>query len=124
MMLVNRRQFLVTSLGTIALAVIPPPPETRLKLGVIGLGTQGSCLLQELVSLSTALPIEIAAICDVRPELLDQAAQIAPQTRQSTHYAAILEDVDAVIVAVPDHHHAEIAAAVLNAELALYLEPP
>jgi predicted dehydrogenase len=125
-MLVNRRQFLITSLGTVALGVVPPKPQSRIGIGVIGLGRQGRQLVQELLWLRKTYPVEIIGLCDTQSQALGAAAQLIPQAHQTDDYREVLtwEGVQAVIIATPDSSHAAIAQAVLEAGFDLYLEPP
>ena len=123
-MLVNRRQFLITSLGTVALAVASPEPVSRIGIAVIGLGTQGLQLLQELLWLRESHPIEIVSLCDVQPGALQEPGQWVPQAYPTGDYQDALTDVQAVVIATPDSSHAVILEAVLKAGLDVYLEPP
>jgi predicted dehydrogenase len=125
-MLVNRRQFLQTGLGTLALAVVPPKAETRIGIALIGLGDQGKRILRKLLVLSQSHPIEIVGLCDVQASALEQTSDWIPQARQTQDYQTVLgwEDVQAVVIATPDITHNHLAQAVLSAGLDLYLEPP
>jgi len=70
---------------------------------------------------------EIPAVCDVYDVRRDQAAQAAgPQTAAFGDYRQVLErrDVDAVIVATPDHWHAAIVVDACKAGKDVYVEKP
>ncbi|MFZ0815966.1 MAG: Gfo/Idh/MocA family oxidoreductase, partial [Candidatus Sulfotelmatobacter sp.] len=99
-------------------------PSDRVRFASIGTGTRGCELLQA----SLAVPgIECVAVCDLynsRHEAAQEAVQKqVPVTRS---YREILDrkDVDAVIVAVPDHQHRRIVADACAAGKDVYCEKP
>src|ERR1017187_3385063 len=99
-------------------------PSDRVRFGSIGTGTRGCELLQA----SLAVPgIECVAVCDLydsRHEAAHEAGQKqVPATRS---YKEILDrkDVDAVIVAVPDHQHRRIVVEACAAGKDVYCEKP
>ena len=99
-------------------------PSDRVRFASIGTGTRGCELLQA----SLAVPgIECAAVCDLydsRHEAAQETLQkMVPATRS---YREILDrkDVDAVIVAVPDHQHRRIVVDACAAGKDVYCEKP
>ena len=94
----------------------------RVRFASIGTGTRGCELLQATL----AVPgIECVAVCDLydsRHEAAQEAVQKpVPATR---NYKEILDrkDVDAVIVAVPDHQHRRIVVDACAAGKDVYCE--
>lgn len=92
----------------------------KLRLGVIGLGQRGSCLIQDTIPLIPELII--TAVCDVYKDRTVAAAEtIRAQTgtrpREYANYADLLADghVDGVIISTSWNTHAEIAAAAMRA---------
>jgi predicted dehydrogenase len=96
----------------------------RVRFAVIGTGTRGC----ELLAASLAVPgAECVAVCDLydsRHEAAQEALQRqVPATRS---YKEILDrkDVDAVIIAVPDHQHRPIVVDACAAGKDVYCEKP
>jgi predicted dehydrogenase len=102
----------------------PVAASDRVRFASIGTGTRGCELLQA----SIAVPgIECVGVCDLydsRHEAAQEAVQkTVPATRS---YREILDrnDVDAVIVAVPDHQHRRIVVDACAAGKDVYCEKP
>ncbi|QDT30841.1 Gfo/Idh/MocA family protein [Thalassoglobus polymorphus] len=131
----NRRVFLENSArnaaglaaGAMGLGVTSSPNE-RLQIGVIGLGSQGEELTE---ALSRTNMVEIVAICDVDARSLAYA-QHEIANRQTSKPVAVgqheqlLEksDIDAVVIATPDHWHARMTADALLTGKDVFLETP
>lgn len=96
----------------------------RLRLGVIGLGGRGRYLMELL----QGPDVEIVALCDVYQGALDaaRARVTGPAPRTTGKYRELLDapDVDAVVVATPDHWHAPITVEACDAGKDVYLEKP
>jgi len=99
-------------------------PSDRVQFASIGTGTRGC----ELLAATLAVPgIECVAVCDLydsRHEAAQEAVQkTVPVTR---NYKEILDrkDVDAVIVAVPDHQHRRVVVDACAAGKDVYCEKP
>jgi predicted dehydrogenase len=99
-------------------------PSDRVQFASIGTGTRGCELLQA----SLAVPgIECVAVCDLydgrHEAALETLQKQVPVTRS---YKEILDrkDVDAVIVAVPDHQHRRIVIDACAAGKDVYCEKP
>jgi len=99
-------------------------PSDRVRFAAIGTGTRGCELLQA----SLAVPgVECVAVCDLydsRHEAAQEAVQ--KQVPATRNYKEILDrkDVDAVIVAIPDHQHRRIVADACAAGKDVYCEKP
>ncbi len=96
----------------------------RLVFGAIGTGGRGQYLMKQIVAQDLG---EFAAVCDVYDERRAEAAEIArrPVERYGDH-RAVLEhnEIDAVIVATPDHWHAPITIDACQAGKDVYCEKP
>src|SRR5262249_10159519 len=68
----------------------------------------------------------IVALCDVDEDRAAKARQHFPRAKFYTDFRRMLEqkDLDAVIVATPDHTHAVATAAALKSGLHVYCEKP
>ncbi len=114
----SRRSFLASA----ALAV--RGANERIRLGVVGTGGRGQYLMKALNQIGG---VEWVAVCDVYDVRRDQAEKIAgvPVQKYNDHRELIArKDIDAVIVATPDHWHAPVAVEALEAGKDVYIEKP
>ena len=153
----HRRTFITSTVGTIAAPAIASiasaakvSPNDRIQIGVIGLGSRGYNLIDDLIGHQDQS--RIVAICDVdtthyrdRPWGTGTAFGLYPakQKIQTAYakgksasaggapatYADFREliarsDIDAVVVATPDHWHALCTLAALRAGKDIYCEKP
>ncbi len=99
-------------------------PSDRVRFASIGTGTRGCELLQA----SLAVPgIECVAVCDLydsRHEAAQEAVQKQVSATRRYHEILDRKDVDAVIVAVPDHQHRRIVVDACAAGKDVYCEKP
>ena len=98
----------------------------RIRIAVVGTGGRGQYLMKTLEKVASR-DMEFVAVCDIYDVRRAQAAQIAGGTvEQYADYRQILarKDVDAVIVATPDHWHGPVAVDALNAGKDVYIEKP
>ncbi len=96
----------------------------RLRLGVIGTGPRGQYLMKEAARTDA---VEFAALCDVYSQRRDQAATLAGgAVKTYGDHRRLLEhkDIDAVIVATPDHWHSAITVDACKAGKDVYVEKP
>jgi predicted dehydrogenase len=99
----------------------------RINTAVIGLGTRGSYLLEmALHRAGEKNDVAMVALCDVYQARLSRAAKKAPGAKTYTHHQELLEnkDIDAVLIATPDHWHAPISLAALDRGCDVYCEKP
>ena len=125
----TRRRFLQGALAAPAILATPRAygANNRVRVGVIGLGGRGSWLLtMALTRAAASNDVEIAALCDVYQLRLSKAAAKAPGAKTYTHHQDLLAHggLDAVLIATPDHWHAPITLAALDAGLDVYCEKP
>src|SRR5579863_4406582 len=93
----------------------------RLRVGVIGVGDRGTQLARE----AAACPdVELAAFADVYGRRLADATKLSPDAKGYTDYRQMLDDasLDAVLIATPQHLHAESFIAAMGAGKHVYQE--
>src|SRR5438309_637376 len=120
----NRRTFLYTS-G--AAALYAASPSDRIQLGVIGAGGRGTFVMT-VFQKDPAL--QVAAICDVYEPNLERGLSTAKKggstPKAYRNYKAMLadKDVQAVLIATPEHWHARMVLDALAAGKDVYVEKP
>ena len=125
----SRRDFLRTSAVTSVAAASAARvlgANDRIRIAVVGTGGRGQYLMKTLKKVAPE-GFEFVAVCDVYDVRRAEAAKIAgTAVEQYVDYKQILarKDVDAVIVATPDHWHSAIAVDALNAGKDVYVEKP
>lgn len=120
----NRRQFLVASGLTAAAASRASAANDTIRIGAIGCGGRMRSLLEAADQAGGA---RLVAGCDVYEPRRDEIRARTNETA-STHleYKELLEkpDIDAVIIAAPDHWHVRMACDAIAAGKDVYLEKP
>lgn len=98
----------------------------RINVGVIGVGGRGTYVAREFAKVGEGTHnARIAAVCDVYQRRVTKNKEFH-KCDGTLDYREILRrsDIDAVIVATPDHWHAPIALAAMDAGKDVYLEKP
>ena len=99
-------------------------PNDTIRLGHIGVGVQGSGLLDEFKMMPGVKPTVAADLYD---GFLTHAKEATKGTIETTKdYRAVLDrkDIDAVVIAVPDHLHFRMVLDALDAGKHVYIEKP
>lgn len=93
----------------------------RIRIGIIGPGARGSEILREALSLPN---VECIGAADVYTRRLEDVKTVAPNAKTYLDYRHLLEDrdVDAVLIATPQHLHCEHFVASLDAGKHVYQE--
>ena len=129
--LITRRRFLgATSTAVAAFSVVPRhvlgapsqrAPGEKLNIAGIGVGGMGSGNMKNLESEN------IVALCDVDQVFAASTFKRYPKARAWTDYREMLDkqkDIDAVMIATPDHTHAVITMAAIKAGKHVYCQKP
>ncbi len=100
----------------------PRKEGEKIRLGAIGLGGRGRWVLGRFIETKE---VEAKALCDVNKLALKEAASTS-DAPTCGDYREILkrDDVDAVLIATPDHWHAIIAIEACKAGKDVYVEKP
>ncbi|MHB0954920.1 MAG: Gfo/Idh/MocA family protein [Pirellulaceae bacterium] len=127
----SRRKFLGRAAGVAAFTVVPrhvlggpgqTPPSEKLNLAGIGVGGQGAGDLQALESEN------IVALCDVDWRHAAGTFGRYPDARKYKDFRDMLDkeenNIDAVVVATPDHCHAVASIAAIKRGKHVYCEKP
>jgi predicted dehydrogenase len=116
--------------ATAALAVVPShvlggprrvPPSEKINIAGIGVGGRGAGDLDECGSEN------IVALCDVDEAHAGGVFKKYPNAKKWTDFRKMLDeqkDIDAVVIAVPDHLHAVIAMTAIKHGKHVYCEKP
>ena len=101
------------------------PASDRLKIGIIGIGMQGSGLLPNAISLPGIECVGAADLYDGRHTLAKEITG-NPNLPTTRNYHELLnrKDIDCVIAAVPDHWHMRVVVDACNAGKDIYCEKP
>jgi len=136
----TRRNFLQTAAGAAGLVLatkaiaLPEPAYAQqwaagpngelVQFGIIGIGMQGSGLLKTAVELPGAKCLAACDLWDGRQTLAQELA--GPNIAVTRKYQELLanNDIQALIVAVPDHWHKQIVVDALNSGKDVYCEKP
>lgn len=120
----TRREVAMAALAAGAAAAAGASAADAVRLGFIGVGNRGMQLLDAALKQSDAV---VTALCDVYEPYLDRAAQrLGSAVFRCTDYRRMLErkDVDAVVIATPDHWHALQTVDACDAGKDVYVEKP
>ncbi len=133
---ISRRQFLKSMAATAAAPYVitssalgnagKAPASERLVLGHIGIGNMGRGHFGAMLGRRET---QVVAACDVRKWVRDKHQAQAGGPKKCAAYnrfEEVLErdDIDAVVIATPDHWHAVIAVAAAKAGKDIYCEKP
>jgi predicted dehydrogenase len=94
---------------------------SRLKVGVIGAGAWGKNHVRTLASLPET---SLAAVCEVDPGIRDRLTKQYPGTLVTDSVSALLERVEAVVIASTARTHAELGRKAVEAGIPALVEKP
>jgi len=127
----TRREFVGTAGAAVAAATIVPrhvlggqrqtPPSQKLNVAAIGVGGMGSGDIRSGASEN------VVALCDVDQQALEGNAKTFPGAKLHTDFRKMLEtqkDIDAVMIATPDHTHAVISMTAIKLGKHVHCQKP
>ena len=127
---VPRRTFLAGAAAAAGFTIVPrhvlggqetPAPSDKLNLAAVGVSGMGKSNLESLETEN------IVALCDVDFGKSAEVFKKYPSARQYKDYRVMLDqeqDIDAVLIATPDHTHAVIAMAAMERKKHVYVQKP
>jgi predicted dehydrogenase len=125
----KRRQFMkktgqIAALSTFAIAKQAHSVNDEIRIGCIGTGGRCRHLLRDLVHIDG---VKVTALCDVWDQHLYGTRELLGGDIVTTKdYRNILDsqDIDAVVIATPNHWHVPMTAAACEAGKDVYVEKP
>jgi predicted dehydrogenase len=127
----SRRDFMGTAAAAMAAVTFVPrhvlggpnntPPSEKLNIAGVGIGGMGQNNIRACETEN------IVALCDVDWAYADSVFKRYPNARTWKDYRKMLDeqkDIDAVIVATPDHNHAVVAMAAMRRGKHVYVQKP
>ena len=109
---ITRREFIAAAASVTAIAIVPrhvlggpatPPPSEKLNIACVGVGGKGFDDVRNVGAEN------IVALCDVDTKRAADAFEMFPKARRYSDFREMLDkeekNIDAVVVATPDHVH-------------------
>lgn len=111
--------------GTLWASPRPVPPSDTIRFGIIGTGVEGCSLLNATLPILGVECVAAADLYDSR-HIAAKEALGGKEIETTRDYRRILDrkDIDAVIVATPDHWHRKAVIDVVEAGKDIYCEKP
>lgn len=133
----NRRRFMQMS-STAGLSLMVPgiqalaqaavtSPSSRVRVAMLGTNSRGAQLTSQFASLPN---VEIAYICDPEDKAAEKGVKAVPSEAATPKVVRDFrralddKDVDAIVIAMPDHWHAPATLMGLQAGKHVYVEKP
>ena len=137
----SRRRFIGSSIAGIAGAMLIPgttgckssKPRGDIRLGFIGMGRQSMFLLDGFIKIPGVQVVAGSDVYGIKRQRFEKRVKAYyaqagkesdPKTYEKFEDLLARKDIDAVVIAVPDHSHARVAIAACRAGKDVYLEKP
>jgi predicted dehydrogenase len=126
---VNRRNFLAASaLATASVSAVQSSraaaPIDAIHVALIGAGGQGRHVTSHFLNVPGT---KLTAICEINPQCTAEALKMSPGAKVYEEWDELLaaeKDLQAVIVALPEHTHAPASIAAMKAGKDVFCEKP
>lgn len=120
----SRREFVASVAGLAGTMAAPSSvlgANERIRLGIIGVGAQGTGITKAALKCPNT---EFVGFADVFTQRLEDAKKLAPAAKTYLDYRYLLDDksIDAVLIATPQHLHCEHFVAAMEAGKHVYQE--
>ncbi len=127
---ITRRNFIKGATAAAAFTIVPrhvlggagyQAPSDKLNIATVGIGGMGK------ENTKACSEENIVALCDIDEKYAAPVWETYPHAKKYLDFRVMLEkqkDIDAVIVATPDHNHAVIAMAAMQLGKHVYVQKP
>jgi hypothetical protein len=127
---ISRRDFMEVAAAAAAFTIVPRhvlgdprhiPPSEKLNIAGVGIGGRGAGDLDEVGSEN------IVALCDVDDKYAANVFKRYPNAQKYHDFRKMLDkekNIDAVVIATPDHSHAVVAMTAIKMGKHVYCEKP
>jgi hypothetical protein len=127
---ISRRDFMGAAAAVTAFTIVPShvlggsrrvPPSEKLNIAGVGIGGRGEGDLHEIGSEN------IVALCDVDDKYAAKVFKKYPDATKYHDFRVMLDkekNIDAVVIATPDHSHAVVAMTAIKMGKHVYCEKP
>lgn len=127
---ISRRRFIAATAAASLFSIVPrnilggsryTPPNEKLNIAGIGIGGMGG------YDIRNCARENIVALCDVDHAYTAKILAAYPQAKRYKDYRVMLEkqkDIDAVVIATPDHTHAVISTAAMQMGKHVFCQKP
>jgi predicted dehydrogenase len=141
--ILKRRNFIQKAAGASAAFTIVPShvlgfsttsPNNKIQIGFIGVGRQGRGLMKNFVNYEEAAVVAVSDVDRLKMDLFEEtyketATKKGKTLSSITHFPTYSEllsqsDIDAVVIASPDHWHAQMAVDSAKVGKDIYCEKP
>ena len=130
----QRRKFIKNvAASSAAFSIVPShvlgkghiPPSDTLYMGAFGVGGRGSGVMR---GLDDTKKVKFVTLCDVDDRRAADTYKKYPKAKRYKDYRKVydkhVKDIDAIMVATPDHMHASIALPFMREKKHAYVEKP
>ncbi len=130
----KRRSFIKNSVAAATTFSIVPsfvlgknhiPPSDTLYVGAFGVGGRGAGVIK---GLDGTKKVKFSVLCDVDDRMASDTYKKYPSAKKYKDFRKVydnhLNDIDAIMIATPDHMHASIALPFMRAKKHAYVEKP
>ena len=130
----KRRKFLKNAAASAAAFTIVPsfvlgknhvPPSDTLYVGAFGVGGRGAGVMRGMAETGK---VKFVTLCDVDDRRAAETYETYPDAKRYKDFRKVfdnhLSEIDAVMVATPDHTHATIALPFMREKKHAYVEKP